>query len=198
MSIPLILASSSQIRQDILTGAGLNFTVQTSKVDEATIKTSMLADKAKPRDIADALAEAKALKVSRMQTGLVIGADQVMVMDGILYDKPKDMDEARQRLWSMRGKSHQLIGAIVVCDNGQAIWRHIAKTTLHMREFSEGFLDDYLEKEGEGLLSSVGAYKFEGRGSQLFTHVDGNFFSILGLSLLPLLDYLRQRGAIKS
>lgn len=198
MSAPIILASGSQIRRDILTGAGINFIVETKPVDEAAIKTAMLAEGSKPRDIADALAEAKAIKVSSMMSGLVIGADQIMVMDGHLFDKPKDMEEARSRLKSMRGKTHELIGAVVICENGSPVWRHASKTVLTVRSFTEEFLDAYLEAEGEGILSSVGAYKFEGRGAQLFSHVEGDFFSILGLSLLPVLDYLRLRGALVS
>ena len=198
MSAPVILASGSQIRKDILEGAGIDFSVKTSRVDEASIKAAMMQDGAKPRDIADALAEAKALKVSRTETGFVIGADQIMVMDRKIYDKPKDLGEAKERLLSMRGKPHFLIGAVVICEGGVPVWRHMSKTVLHVREFSESFLDDYIAAEGEGLLSSVGAYKFEGRGAQLFSKVEGDFFSILGLSLLPVLDYLRTRGVILS
>lgn len=198
MTLPVILASGSQIRRQILDGAGVEYNVQVSRLDEAAIKSAMLEDKAPPRDIAEALAHAKAMKISRDNQGLIIGADQVMVMDGKLYDKPKDMAEARARLLSMRGKPHYLIGAVVICENGQAVWRHMSKTTLHVREFSEKFLDEYLSAEGEGILQAVGAYKFEGRGAQLFSKVEGDFFSILGLSLLPVLDYLRIRGIMTS
>ena len=194
----IILASGSTIRRQIMEGAGLNFEVITKPVDEGAIKESMLAESARLRDIADALAEAKAMRVSRIEPGLVIGADQIMVMDEQLYDKPVSMEAARERLLSMRGKVHYLLGAVVICENGVPVWRHMAKTKLSMREFSEAFLDDYLQEEGEQILSSVGAYRFEGRGAQLFSHVDGDFFSILGLSLLPVLDYLRIRGAILS
>ena len=158
----------------------------------------MLAEGSKPREIADALAEAKAVRVSQSLPGLVIGADQIMVMSGQLFDKPKNMGEARERLVSMRGKTHSLIGAVVICESGKPVWRHMAKTVLTMRNFSNDFLDDYLAAEGEGILSSVGAYKFEGRGAQLFSHVEGDFFSVLGLSLLPVMDYLRTRGALLS
>jgi septum formation protein len=196
MTLPVTLASGSQIRRQILDGAGVIYDVEVSRLDEAAIKSAMLAENARPRDIADALAEAKAMKVSRDRPGLIIGADQVMVMDGTLYDKPKDLVQARARLLSMRGKPHYLMGAVVVCENGQAVWRHISKTTLYVRDFSENFLDEYLAAEGESILSAVGGYKFEGRGAQLFTKVEGDFFSILGLSLLPLLDYLRLRGVM--
>ena len=197
----IILASGSAIRREIMEGAGLDFSVLSKPVDEAAIKAAMLQDGARPRDIADALAEAKALRVSRHlasqgSNALVIGADQVMVMDGELFDKPSSMEAARERLLAMRGRRHELIGGLVVAEGGQAVWRHMAETRLWVREFSEDFLDAYLAREGERVTQSVGAYRFEGPGAQLFSRVEGDFFSILGLSLLPLLDYLRTRGAV--
>lgn len=194
----IILASGSAIRKQILDGAGLNYEVIVKPVDEAAIKDSMLAENSRLQDVADALAEAKALRVSRQTDGFVIGADQIMVMDNQLFDKPKDMDEARERLLSMRGKRHELIGAVVVCENGRPVWRHLSKTKLWVREFSNDFLDWYIEQEGEALMKSVGAYRFEGPGAQLFEKVEGGFFAILGLDLLPVLDYLRVRGVIAS
>jgi len=194
----VILASGSAIRHKLMTEAGLEFEVITKPVDEAAIKESMFAESARLRDIADALAEAKSMRVSRIEEGLVIGADQIMVMDNQLFDKPKDMNEARERLKQMRGKTHYLVGAVVICENGAPVWRHMAKTKLTMRKFSDEFLEDYLEAEGDLVTKSVGAYRFEGLGAQLFSHVEGDFFSILGLSLLPVMDYLRIRGAIPS
>lgn len=192
----IVLASGSQIRRQIMEQAGLDFEVIVKPVDEAAIKTAMLAEGSKIRDIADALAEAKARRVSALESGLVIGADQIMEMDGQLFDKPADITAARERLLAMRGKTHHLIGAVVICENGQPVWRNLSKTSLTVRNFSEAFLDDYIRAEGELLTKSVGAYRFEGRGSQLFSKVEGDFFSILGLALLPVLDYLRERGAI--
>jgi len=194
----VILASGSAIRKQILDGASLDYEVIVKPVDEAAIKDSMLAENSRLQDIADALAEAKALRVSRQTDGFVIGADQIMVMDNQLFDKPKDMGEARERLLSMRGKKHELIGAVVICENGQPVWRHLSKTKLWVRDFSETFLEWYIEQEGEALMKSVGAYRFEGLGSQLFEKVEGGFFAILGLDLLPVLDYLRVRGVIAS
>lgn len=194
----IILASGSAIRRKLMSDAGLSFEVIAKPVDEGAIKESMLAESARLGDIADALAEAKSMRVSRIEEGLVIGADQIMVMDNQLFDKPKDIDEARARLKLMRGKTHYLMGAVVICENGHPVWRHMAKTKLTMRDFSDAFLEDYLEKEGELVTKSVGAYRFEGLGAQLFSHVEGDFFSILGLSLLPVMDYLRTRGAILS
>lgn len=192
----VILASGSAIRRQLMTDAGLDFEVITKPVDEGAIKESMLAESARLRDIADALAEAKSMRVSRIEDGLVIGADQIMVMDRQLFDKPKDINEARERLKLMRGKTHYLVGAVVICENGMPVWRHMAKTKLTMRDFSDEFLEDYLKTEGDLVTKSVGAYRFEGLGAQLFSHVEGDFFSILGLSLLPVMDYLRTRGAI--
>ena len=192
----IILASSSAIRRQIMDEAGLDYSVIVKPVDEAAIKAGMLAEGSLPRDIADALAEAKSRRVSLANPGLVIGADQIMVMDGEIFDKPVSMEAARERLLLMRGRTHHLIGAVVICENGHPVWRHISKTTLTLRDFSEEFLDDYLSAEGDIILKSVGAYRFEGRGAQLFSYVDGDFFSILGLSLLPVLDYLRERGAV--
>lgn len=194
----IILASGSAIRKQILKDAGIDFKVITKPVDEGSIKVAMLAEGSRIRDIADALAEVKALKVSRVEPGLVIGADQIMEMDGELFDKPENLAAAKERLLFMRGKTHTLIGAVVICENGRPVWRHLSKTVLTMRSFSEAFLDDYIEAEGDALLKSVGAYRFEGRGAQLFSNVDGDFFSILGLSLLPVLDYLRERGAVQT
>jgi len=194
----LILASGSAIRRDIMKGAGLDFEVIVKPVDEGSIKAAMLDIGAKPREIADALAEAKALRVSRLEDGLIIGADQVMVMDGVLFDKPTSIAAARERLLAMRGKRHELVGSVVVASGGVPVWRFVSETKLWMREFSDEFLDDYLEAEGDLVTKSVGAYRFEGPGSQLFSRVEGDFFSILGLSLLPLLQYLRDCKAIAS
>ena len=194
----VILASGSYIRRKLMEDAGLEFEVISKPVDEAAIKDSMLAESARLQDIADALAEAKSLRVSRIESGLVIGADQIMVMDGQLFDKPKDINEAQERLKLMRGKTHYLIGAVVISENGVPVWRHLSKTKLTMREFSDEFLEDYLKAEGDLVTKSVGAYRFEGLGAQLFSDVEGDFFSILGLSLLPVMDYLRIRGALAS
>ena len=196
--IPIILASGSKIRAQILLDADVPFEVLSKPVDEAAIKLAMLSEGARLGDIADALAEAKSIRVSRDSSGLVIGADQIMTMEGKLFDKPPTIKAARERLISMRGKVHKLIGAIVICENGVPVWRHMSVVTLHVRDFSDEWLEDYIAAEGQLMTKSVGAYRFEGRGAQLFSKVDGDSFSIMGLSLLPLLDYLRLRGALKS
>lgn len=194
----LVLASTSQIRRQIMTGAGLDFTVKTTAVDESEIKQAMLEDGASPEEIAKALAQAKSVGVSKTEAGMVIGADQIMVMDGQIFDKPKTLDEARRRLKFMAGKTHYLIGAVIISQGGEPIWHHMAKTKLTMRAFSDDFLDHYVNMEGQALLKSVGAYRFEGPGAQLFSHVEGDFFSILGLSLLPILNFLREQDQILS
>lgn len=194
----LILASGSTIRRQILSEAKLDFEVIVKPVDEAAIKAAMLDDGARPRDIADALAEAKALRVSGQESGLIIGADQIMVMDGQIFDKPTSREEAKERLKSMRGRRHELVGSVVVAQDGHPVWRHSSETRLWVRDFSDEFLEAYLEQEGNLVTKSVGAYRFEGPGAQLFSKVEGDFFSILGLSLLPLLHYLRDCGAIRT
>ena len=197
-AIPIILASGSKIRAQILQDADVPFKVLSKPVDEAAIKSAMLSEGSRLRDIADALAEAKSMRVSRNEPGLVIGADQIMTMDGELFDKPPTIEAARERLLSMRGKVHKLIGAIVISEGGAPVWRHVSIVTLHVRNFSDEWLENYISAEGDLMTKSVGAYRFEGRGAQLFSKVDGDSFSIMGLSLLPLLDYLRLRGALKS
>ena len=194
----VILASASTIRADLLRKAGVEIEVAKAGVDEASIKAALLAEGAAPREIADALAEAKAVKMSRKQPGLVIGADSVLDLDGRLYDKPSDIEDARRHLMALRGRPHRLHSAAVIAEGGAPLWRHVATTTLHVRAFSDGFLDRYMEAEGVSLLSSVGCYRLEGLGAQLFDRIDGDYFAILGLPLLPVLDYLRLRGAILS
>lgn len=201
MTVPappqIILASGSQIRKQILTDAGLEFKVQIMDVDEDAIKQQALVGGRSPREIAVLLATAKAQSIEPTSGKLIIGADQLMEMNGQIFDKPKTMTEAKKRLQNMRGKEHCLIGAVVVCESGEKPWVHISTTKLFMRNFSDSFLDGYLKLEGEDILKSVGAYMFERRGAQLFEWVEGDFFSILGLPLLPLLQYLRSRGGVQ-
>lgn len=194
----LILASGSQIRQQILKNAGLEFEVITRPVDEAEIKASMQANGATISEIADSLAEAKARRVSSQHPGLVIGADQILDFGGQIFDKPVNMEDARARLIQMRGQRHQLVGGCVICDNGLPVWRNLSISTLTMRNFSDRFLDEYVAREGDAILSSVGAYRLEGPGIQLFSKIEGDYFAILGLDLLPILAFLRQRKAILS
>ena len=193
---PIILASKSAARREVLTGAGVPFEVKVAGVDEDSVKTALLAQGSGPRDIADALAELKAIRVSQKAPGFVIGSDQTLEFEGRLYDKAADLAEARARLKAMRGKPHKLHSAVVVAKDGAPIWREIVSATLTMRDFSDDFLEAYLAAEGEQALGSVGVYRLEGPGAQLFAKIEGDYFSILGLPLMGLLDLLRRHGAL--
>ena len=191
----VILASTSASRRALLQGAGVAFTTRAAGVDEAAAKAALLADGLGPRDVADALAELKAIRVRAGDT-LVIGADQTLDLDGELIDKAESLDEARERLRRLRGRPHKLHAAVVVAQGGQPIWRDVQTATLWMRPFSDAFLDDYLAREGEGALSSVGCYRLEDIGVQLFDRIEGDYFTILGLPMLGLLDLLRRHGVL--
>ena len=192
----LILASGSAARRRMLEDAGLDFEVDVPRIDEEGAKASLRSERLKPREQAAALAELKALSVSSRRPGYVIGADQMLAIEGETLDKPKDRDEARVHLLRLRGRAHELITAAVLARDGAVVWRHIETPRLRMRNFSEGFLDQYLERVGAAALSSVGAYQLEGLGAQLFDSVEGDYFSVLGLPLLPLLSFLREHGIV--
>ena len=194
----IILASGSPTRKQILEDSGVIFEVVVRPIDEASIKSAMIQEGASKLSIVSTLAELKSIKVSSETPGLVIGADQIMVFDGAIYDKPKTIEEARERLIAIRNQTHYLMGSVVVSEGGVSVWRHSSKVELKARSFTDKFIDNYINQEGEALLQTVGAYRFEKRGSQLFSSVKGDFFSVLGLPLLPLLDYLRTRNAILS
>jgi len=192
--VSLILASGSAARRQMLEAAGLDFAVEVPRVDEEAAKASLRAGGLKPRDQADALAELKALSISRTRPDFVIGADQMLALGGEVFDKPKDANEGRDHLLRLRGQTHELITAAVVAREGVIIWRHIDTPKLKMRSFSDAFLEDYLARAGDNVLRSVGAYQLEGLGAQLFERVEGDYFSVLGLPLLPLLAFLREHG----
>ena len=196
MSEPIILASKSAARRAVLTGAGVPFEVAVAGVDEDAVKTAMLAHGATPRDVADALAEIKAVKISAGRPGFVIGSDQTLEFEGQLYDKAETLEAAAERLKTMRGKPHKLHSAVVVAKDGAPIWREIVSATLTMRDFSDDFLDAYLALEGEEMLGSVGCYRLEGPGAQLFSKIEGDYFAILGLPLMGLLDLFRRHGVL--
>jgi septum formation protein len=192
---PLILASASASRAALLREAGVPFESVPAPVDEVSVKAAMLSEGAPPRDIADALAELKARRgAGRTPDRLVLGADQVLVCDRRLFDKPRDLDEARAQLEALRGRPHELLSAAVVFEAGRPVWRHIGRAQLVMRPFTDGFLDDYLARHGDAILSTVGGYRLEAGGSQLFARVQGDIFTIMGLPLLELLAFLRTRG----
>lgn len=194
---PLVLASRSPARAAMLRAAGVEIEISPVHVDEEAVRAAMLAEGAPPRDIADKLAELKALRAShRRPDRLVLGADQVLVEGGRLHAKPADRTEARQQLAALRGRSHRLLSAAVIAEGGVPVWRHVGTARLTMRPFSDAFLEQYLDRLGDLATASVGCYQLEGLGAQLFSRVDGDFFTVLGLPLLELLGYLRAREVL--
>lgn len=199
MSAHTILASGSTIRADMLRQAAVDFSVIAPRVDEQSVKSALLAENAKPRDIADALAELKASKVgNKNPDAFVIGCDQVLDHRGQLFSKPTSRDHALKQLKQLRGDRHQLFSAAVVCHEGRPIWRHVGQVTLRMRDASDDYLAEYVDRNWESIQHSVGAYKLEQEGVRLFTTIDGNYFNVLGMPLLELLAFLTVRGVIKS
>lgn len=193
----IILASASTIRRQLLENAGVTVDALPARVDEDTIRAALQAEGAKHRDIADTLAEMKARKLAeRHPSSLVIGSDQVLELDGEIWGKPETPDAARSQLERLRDRTHRLVSAVVLYDQAKPIWRHVEEASLTMRSFSDGFLDDYVARNWDDIRHSVGAYQLEREGARLFAAVDGNHFTILGLPLLPLLNYLSQRGFI--
>lgn len=193
----LILASASSIRAKLLREAGVRFGVRPPDMDEADVKGELRTKGIAHDAFADALAEAKALNVSEASPqALVLGCDQVLVCGDRLFDKARDIEEARETLAFLRGRDHHLITACVLAQAGKPVWRYAERATLTMRAFSDGFLDGYLKDEGRLVLGAVGCYQLEGRGAQLFDKIAGDFFCVLGLPLLPLLAALRERGIV--
>ncbi|HEY2070510.1 MAG TPA: Maf family protein [Rhizomicrobium sp.] len=189
----LILASASTIRARLLADAGVPFEAMPARVDEDAVKDSLH----DPAAVAETLAEMKALRVSASHPGsLVLGADQVLAFEDTVVSKSDTLAEARALLLRLRGKEHRLIGGAVLARDGAPVWRHVGIAKLWLRDFSEAFLDDYLARDGEAALSSVGCYRLEGLGVQLFSRIEGDYFSILGLPLLPLLAALREQGVV--
>lgn len=192
----LILASKSKARAAVLKAAGLEFEQIGSGVDEDALKEALRAEGASVAKQADLLAETKALKVSISHPGIVLGCDQMLDLDGQGLDKVSTREEAADILRRMRGETHILQGAIVACIDGAPVWRHLAQPRLRVRNFSEDFLQTYLDSIGDAAFESVGCYQLEGLGVQLFDRIDGDYFSILGMPLLPLLQWLRDRGVV--
>ncbi len=193
----IVLASKSPARTAVLRAAGVPFETHVAGVDEGAVKAGLLAEGQGPREVADALAELKAIKVSRARPGdLVIGADQTLDLAGELFDKVETLAEARERLQLLRGKTHKLHSAVVVARGGEVIWREVPPAKLTMRDFSDAFIDSYLAARGEGILSSVGCYQLENEGVQLFSRIEGDYFTILGLPLMGLFDFLRLHGEL--
>ena len=195
----LVLASKSISRRQILENAGVLFDWVDADIDEDAIKQQGLVDQLSPDDIALQLAHAKAERVfNENPDALVLGCDQILVCDGTIYDKPANMAEAQTHLMCFRGRSHTLISAMTLLQSNAEPWQFIDRATLTMRDMSDDFLDEYLQFEGASILTSVGAYRLESRGIQLFDDIVGNYFTILGLPLLPLLSELRRRGGLET
>ena len=195
---PVVLASASATRASVLRQAGVDFSIHAAEINEEAVKNSMRVANRSALDTAQALSDLKASQVSvSYPEALVIGSDQMLARDEAWLDKPKNLLRAREQLLSLRGRNHQLLTAVSVARGGAVIWRDCATSELVMRNFSDEFLDRYLESEKNDVCDSVGGYRLEGRGIQLFSRVDGVYFDILGLPLVSLLNFLREHGAIE-
>lgn len=194
---PLILASASPSRRLVLEQAGVVAEVLPVAVDEAAVKDSLRHEREDAGAVARALAELKARRAAQARPGaLVIGADQMMECEGRWFDKPADRGEAAAHLAALSGRSHRLLSAVCVVRDEQLLWQHLATASLIMRPFGPEFIERYLQAAGDAVLSSVGAYQLEGLGAQLFERVDGDYFAVLSLPLLPLLAFLRPHGLV--
>ncbi len=192
---PLILASGSKTRQALLKNAGMQFTAAPADVDERAIEDGLPSDERDPVSVARHLALAKAIEVSQRNPGAyVIGCDQTMSLGDRIFHKASSREEARQTLKTLRGKAHFLNSAVCLVRDGDPVWSEVSRACMQVRDFSDAFLDDYLERNGDAVLSSVGCYQLEGEGIQLFDVIAGDYFTILGLPLLPLLAALRDFG----
>jgi len=196
----LILASRSASRRAMLEAAGVSFEAMAAAVDEEAMKAGLRAEGVSPRDLADALAELKATKLSRRHpTALVLGCDSTVAFDdGTMIDKAGSREEQGDLLRRLSGRRHRLWSAAVICEGGAPVWRHVDVASLFVRPLSEAFIEAYLDAEWPAIGGCVGGYRIEGHGAQLFARIEGSQFTILGLPLLPLLDYLRIRGEMPS
>ena len=197
MKPTVVLASASQSRGALLRNAGIAVERDPAALDEDAVKDLFRERNESAAQVAEALAELKAQRVSQRHPGaLVIGADQMLQCGGIWFDKPPDLAHARGHLIALRGKTHELLSAVCVIRDGECLWRHLESARLTMRPFSDTFLDEYLAATGDALCASVGAYQLENRGAQLFSRIEGDYFTVLGLPLLPLLGFLVNHGVV--
>jgi septum formation protein len=195
----VVLASASRTRVRILEAAGVPVEAEAAGIDESEVKRSLRAAGAQPSEVAETLAEMKAQRVSRRRAGrLVVGADQVLACDSNWFDKPEGPEQAASQLRQLRGRRHELVSSAVAVRDGLRLWHTTDNAWLTMRPWSEEFLETYLQEAGPAVQESVGAYQLEGLGAQLFSRVEGDHFTILGLPLLPLLDFLRAQGLLRT
>jgi len=196
----IVLASQSASRRAMLTAAGIAFDAVSAGVDEESAKAALLGEGLAARDMADALAELKAIKVSSGDgQALVLGCDSIVALeDGSMLDKPRDRAEAAMHLRRLSGKRHELVSAAVMAEGGRPVWRVVDRARMHVRPLSEAFIESYLDLEWPEIAGCVGCYRIEGPGAQLFSRIEGSQFTVLGLPLLPVLDYLRVRGVLAS
>ena len=195
----VVLASASPSRRALLENAGLAVRAEAARIDEGEVKASLRAEGADAAQVAETLAELKAQRVARRHGGaLVIGADQMLECEGAWFDKPATLSEAAEHLAALAGRSHTLVCCACVVRDGVRLWHHVDRARLTMRPLDPAFIANYLAQVGEAALASVGAYQLEGRGAQLFSKIEGDYFTILGLPLLPLLDFLRQHGVVET
>lgn len=199
MKQPFILASGSAIRSQLLRQAAVEHSVEIPRVDEAMITEALLAEQATPRDIADTLAEMKARKISEKNPGaLVLGCDQVLDHHGRLLTKPADPLDAINQLSALKNDRHMLLSAAVLCEDGKPIWRHVGQVRLRMRDISQPYLEDYVSRNWHSIRHAVGCYKLEEEGVRLFSGIEGDYFHVLGMPFLELLNYLTLRGALET
>ena len=197
MSGKLILASSSEVRKALLEKSNISFTSIKANIDEDAVKSSLLSENYSPRDIADALAELKASKISlKNQNSLVLGCDQILEFEGNILEKPPSKNSAIQQLMKISGKKHCAYSAAVIFESSQPIWRYVGKADLFLKNNSEEYISDYVNRNWESIKNSVGGYKIEEEGCRLFSKINGDYFSILGMPLLEIINYLCIRGVI--
>lgn len=197
MTVPIILASASEIRARMLRNAGLELDVIPARIDEDSVTAALLAEAAPPRDIADALAEGKARKIAQKHPdAVVIGADQILVFDGALLSKPETPEEAIATLLKMAGARHQLLSAAVIYIDAKPAWRHVGTVRIQMRDVSDTYIRSYVNRNWDSIRHAVGAYKLEEEGARLIASVEGDYFTVLGMPLLQVLSYLSLRGVI--
>ncbi|MBL6427957.1 MAG: septum formation protein Maf [Maritimibacter sp.] len=199
MPTRLILASGSEIRATLLANAGIAFDVEPARIDESAIRAGLAAEQATPRDVADALAEYKARKVGQKNpTSLVLGCDQVAALKSEILNKPETPEVAREQLARLSGQTHHLMSAAVIYHDYEPVWRHVGMVRMTMRQLSDAYVKDYVDRNWDSIRHSVGSYKLEEEGVRLFSQIDGSYFNVLGLPLTELISYLIVRGDLET